>query len=48
MGTVIDKSMQSYKKIYSVVMKLNQFLALHFFANCLYLQNIRDVKKQCL
>ena len=28
--------MQSFKKIYSVIMKLNQFFALHFFANDLY------------
>ena len=35
---VIDKSMQSFKKIYLVVMKLNQFFALHFFANGLYYQ----------
>ena len=30
---VIKKGMQSFKKIYSVVMKLNRFFALHFFAN---------------
>ena len=29
--------MQSFKKIYSVVMKLNQFFALQFLANSLYL-----------
>ena len=28
--------MQSFKKIYSVIMKLNRFFALHFFANDLY------------
>ena len=28
--------MQSLKKIYIVVMKLNWFFALHFFANGLY------------
>ena len=33
---VIDEGMQSLKKIYSEVMKLNQFFALHFFANDLY------------
>ena len=33
---VIDKGMQSFKKIYSVIMKLNRFFALHFFANDLY------------
>ena len=31
--------MQSFKDIYSVVMKLNQFFALHFFANGLYQWN---------
>ena len=30
---VIDKGMQSFKKIYQVVMKFNRFFALHFFAN---------------
>ena len=29
----IDKGMQSFKKIYLVVMKLNRYFALHFFAN---------------
>ena len=28
--------MQSFKKIYIVVMKLNRFFALHFFANDLF------------
>ena len=28
--------MQSFKTIYSVIMKLNRFFALHFFANDLY------------
>ena len=28
--------MQSFKKIYSIIMKLNRFFALHFFANDLY------------
>ena len=28
--------MKSFKNIYAVVMKLNQFFALHFFANDLY------------
>ena len=32
----MDKSMQSFKKINLVVMKLNHFFALHFFANGLY------------
>ena len=31
-----DKGMQSFKKIYSVIMKLNRCFALHFFANDLY------------
>ena len=30
---VKDKSMQSFKNIYSVVMKLNKFFALQLFAN---------------
>ena len=34
---VIDKTVPSFKKIYSEVMKLNQFFALHFFANGLYI-----------
>ena len=29
----IDKGMQSYKKIYSIVTKVSRFFALHFFAN---------------
>ena len=32
-GIGIDKGMQSFKKIYSVIMKLKRFFALHFFAN---------------
>ena len=36
--------MQSFKKIYSVVMKLNQFFALHFFANGLYLGHVTNEK----
>ena len=31
--------MQSFKKIYSVVMKLNRFFALHVFANDLYIRH---------
>ena len=34
--SAIDKGMQSFKEIYSVVMKLNRVFALHFFANELY------------
>ena len=34
---VIDKGMQSFKKIYSVIMKLNRYFVLHFFTNDLYL-----------
>ena len=30
------RGMQSFKKIYSVIIKLNRFFALHFFANNLY------------
>ena len=33
---VKNESMQSFKKINSVVMKLNQLFALHFLANGLY------------
>ena len=37
--------MQSFRKIYSVVMKLNQFFALHFFANGLYMPLIFFISK---
>ena len=32
----VYKGMQSFKKIYSEVMKLNRFFSLHFFAKGLY------------
>ena len=37
---VIDKGKQSFKNIYSVVMKLNWFFARHFFANDLYISQL--------
>ena len=32
-----DKDIQSFRKIYAVVMELNRFFAVHFFANGLYI-----------